>query len=121
MQRTRSDAHRLPQIPAELADIIDTRLTGAACRGYAPLFDARATQETEIAFEARAHHAANLCRHCPVQNACHQAAQELEPQHRAGIWAGIAYDHNGTPTNTRHQQRGGGARRAGRLALWRGD
>ncbi|GGL09706.1 WhiB family transcriptional regulator [Nocardia jinanensis] len=73
------------------AELIDQRLTGAACAGRAPLFDTDPVPgETDAAREARYAPALKICRRCPVQDQCATAAAELGGQ-ALGVWAGIVH------------------------------
>lgn len=74
---------RWPAIPGLFAALADPRLEGAACAGQAPLFDRDVAGETAAEQSARHTAAARICRGCPVQSACADAAQE---QTADGIW-----------------------------------
>jgi hypothetical protein len=59
-------------------------LPGAACRGHAGLFDAAADGDRDAAQEA-----AEICRRCPVLEACAQWIARAHPQRPPpGVWAG---------------------------------
>ncbi len=73
----------------ELANLIDSRLTGARCKGKAPLFDSLIPGETEEARHERLSWATGQCQRCPVRQACTQVADESSVH---GIWAG---EHRG--------------------------
>ncbi|QDC16073.1 WhiB family transcriptional regulator [Rhodococcus ruber] len=83
---------RLPAIPPRLAALVDPRLTGAACTGRAPMFDAELEEESIENRSSRLAAAARICRGCPVLSACRTAAHEQD--HPAGLWAGRLRNHN---------------------------
>lgn len=68
-----------------IATLVDERLTGAACQGMAPLFDAYVDHETTEQREYRHHRAKTICLRCPVRAECTVAATEHDA---AGIWNG---------------------------------
>lgn len=90
---------RLYPIPPTLTALVDPRLTGAACTGRAPLFDAELEEESAENRSSRLAAAARLCRGCPVRSACRTAA--LEQDHPAGMWAGRLRNTAGTPGSPR--------------------
>ena len=54
-------------------------LEGAACVGWAPLFDADVHGESHAARAARHGRARRICRRCPVRNDCRDAADAMPP------------------------------------------
>ncbi len=78
---------RWPTIRALVADLADPRLSGAACAGQAPLFDAEVPGETETARADRWSAAVRICRRCPVRADCTIVAAELG-RSVTGVWAG---------------------------------
>ena len=83
---------RFPTIPdLDLPGLVDQRLTGAACAGHAPLFDATRHGENEDRREHRHHQARTICHQCPVRATCKTVANELPAAHRTGIWAGTTW------------------------------
>lgn len=83
---------RLYPIPPTLTALVDPRLTGAACTGRAPLFDAELEEESAENRSSRLGAAARICSGCPVLSACRTAA--VEQDHPAGVWAGRLRNHN---------------------------
>lgn len=79
-----------------LAGLVDPDLTGAACVGLAPMFDAELADETTTDRRARVALAAKVCARCPVFAGCETAAQTGRP---SGVWAGQL--HLITTTTTR--------------------
>ncbi|WP_047890196.1 WhiB family transcriptional regulator [Rhodococcus sp. ARP2] len=73
----------------EITALVDERLTGAACRGMAPLFDAHLDDETDTQREYRYHRAKTICLGCPVRAECANAATEHDA---IGIWNGRLQD-----------------------------
>ena len=66
-------------------------LKGAACAGWAPLFDARADGESRHSYMRRYREAVVVCRTCPVLERCDQAATDAPPGQCTGIWAERRY------------------------------
>ncbi|WP_432793978.1 WhiB family transcriptional regulator [Rhodococcus ruber] len=83
---------RWPLIGDALTALVDPRLTGAACTGRAPLFDAELEEESAENRSSRLAAAARICSGCPVLSACRTAAREQD--HPAGMWAGRLRNHN---------------------------
>ncbi|GGK48402.1 WhiB family transcriptional regulator [Nocardia camponoti] len=82
-------ATRRPRSP--LAALVDERLTGAACAGMAPFFDAEHDEIREDPDDREFRHAAaiRVCGQCRVQVACSDAAAEQDkPQ---GVWGATVY------------------------------
>ncbi|MGB7363328.1 MAG: WhiB family transcriptional regulator [Rhodococcus sp. (in: high G+C Gram-positive bacteria)] len=73
------------------ASALDTDLSGAACRGRQPAFDAEVYGETADAALARVAAAIEICRDCPVIAACDNARSALPARHVTGVWAGRLY------------------------------
>lgn len=73
------------------------RWTGAACIGRWETFDPRADDEDREEYTARVYRAQTICAACPILTECRDFAGNARPQERAGIWAGIPYDHRGRP------------------------
>lgn len=69
--------------------LVDERLTGAACAGMAPLFDAYLDDESTEQREYRHHRAKTICLRCPVRAECTVAATEHDA---SGIWNGRLRD-----------------------------
>ncbi|WP_420714478.1 WhiB family transcriptional regulator [Rhodococcus sp. RDE2] len=84
----RTPRSRRPPIPAVFAQIVDGRLTGAACVGRHALFDAELDNVRETPAERRARFtaAAAICRTCPVLEPCRVVADEAGRQAH-GVWA----------------------------------
>lgn len=66
-------------------------LEGAACVGWAPLFDADVHGESHAARAARHGRARRICRRCPVRNDCRDAADAMPYKLLSGVWAGIVW------------------------------
>lgn len=98
-----SPAERARALAASLLDGPD--LTGAACKGRAPLFDEQGPHEPPETYEARLHDAQDLCRSCPVLDRCHAAAEGMDAHLRAGVWAGAPYEHSETRRQRRSAER----------------
>lgn len=80
---------RFPKIPdLNIPGLVDQRLTGAACAGHAPLFDAAHPGESTEHQQARHHRARAICAGCPIRSNCQEVARQLPTDHRTGIWAG---------------------------------
>lgn len=92
---TRRTTARSPQIPDQIAGLVDPRLTEARCAGKSPLFDAELDNETAEERSARLTWARQECTRCPVQAACRTAAHEQT--HPLGIWAGHVHGLPGRP------------------------
>ncbi|WML64758.1 WhiB family transcriptional regulator [Rhodococcus sp. AH-ZY2] len=90
---------RLYPIPPTLTALVDPRLTGAACTGRAPYFDAELPDEQPEHRSARLAWATRECTRCPVQSACRVAVTELDQP--TGLWAGHLTDPAGTPGRPR--------------------
>lgn len=75
-----------PAIAALATELADDRLTGAACAGRAPLFDAEVPGEDDDDAAYRLAAAARVCRGCPVRDPCRTVAGELGGQ-AVGVWA----------------------------------
>ncbi|AWG98710.1 WhiB family transcriptional regulator [Rhodococcus ruber] len=84
---------RLYPIPPTLTALVDPRLTGAACTGRAPLFDAELEEESAENRSSRLAAAARICRGCPVLSACRTAAREQDRP--TGMWAGTIRNPHG--------------------------
>lgn len=67
------------------------KLEGAACVGRAPLFDADVHGESPAARAALHGRARRVCRRCPVQNGCRDAADAMPYELLAGMWAGTVW------------------------------
>lgn len=76
---------------AEIASLVDPRLTGAACQGKAPLFDDTLDDESPGARAERHHRAKVICLGCPVRTECDTAATEHDA---SGIWNGRLQNHD---------------------------
>jgi len=63
-------------------------LTGAACRGRAPLFDLDVDGETSDERDDRHETAQRICGTCSVLNACRSTIATLPPR-TDGVWAGV--------------------------------
>jgi len=63
-------------------------LTGAACAGRAPLFDADIDGESSEQRDDRHERARTICRTCSVLNACMSTIATL-PRRTDGVWAGV--------------------------------
>lgn len=72
-----------------LAQLIDARLSGAACAGRAPLFDLDTSTE-DTAAAARHALAVRYCHTCPVRATCRALAEQHCPA-TFGVWAGRVY------------------------------
>ena len=83
---TRRQARPYP-IPPTLTALVDPRLTGAACSGRAPMFDAELEEESIENRSSRLGAAARICSGCPVQAGCAVVATEAG-RHAEGVWAG---------------------------------
>ncbi|WP_082752482.1 WhiB family transcriptional regulator [Rhodococcus ruber] len=83
---------RWPLIGDTLTALVDPRLTGSACAGRAPLFDADLEEESAENRSSRLAAAARICRGCPVLSPCRTAAHEQD--HPTGIWAGTDFTVN---------------------------
>ena len=79
------------------------RWTGAACLGRWQLFDPRRDDEAAEDYSVRVTLAQGICGTCPILTTCRDYAGNARPNQRAGIWAGIAYDHRGRPDRA-HQK-----------------
>lgn len=79
-------------LPKHLLPIRDEQLSGAACRGFSPLFDSTIVGESKEEREARHHRARALCRRCGVRTACTEVARNLPQGYREGVWAGRLLD-----------------------------
>lgn len=66
-------------------------LSGAACAGMAPLFDARGEGEPRARYLNRVRKAASICETCPVLANCREAVLSSKPSRRTGIWAGLRF------------------------------
>lgn len=77
-----------------LARLVDPRLHGAACTGRAPWWDESIDGETPEDRRDRHDAARRICRGCPVQGACHDAATEHDA---TGLWAGMIHNPAGMP------------------------
>jgi len=91
MSRSKS---RLPAIPDPITGLVDPRLTGARCRGHAPLFDDQLDGEAPEQRSQRLAYAARICRGCPVAGPCRIAASEHDAH---GMWGGHLHNPAGTP------------------------
>ncbi len=76
-------ASRWPTITALVADLADPRLSGAACRGLAPWFDAEVPGETETGRADRWAAAVRICRRCPAAADCAAGQPACEPDRSA--------------------------------------
>lgn len=83
-KKPRASKYAPAPIPA-IDSLIDERLTGAACAGMAPLFDAFLDDESIEQREYRHHRAKTICLRCPVRAECTVAATEHDA---SGIWNG---------------------------------
>lgn len=89
-----SPAERARALTASLRDGPD--LTGAACKGMAPLFDDHIDGETHEDTQARMVAARAVCARCPILATCRSAADGMDETLKAGMWAGDAYEHRET-------------------------
>ncbi len=69
-------------------------MTGAACTGLAPLFDAELDGETSADRTARHERATDVCEGCRVLNLCRASLDTLAPD-TTGIWAGVVLTGRG--------------------------
>lgn len=83
-KKPRASKYAPAPIPA-IGSLVDERLTGAACAGMAPLFDAYLDDESTEQREYRHHRAKTICLRCPVRTECTVAATEHDA---SGIWNG---------------------------------
>ncbi|MBL1073437.1 WhiB family transcriptional regulator [Nocardia sp. 2] len=67
--------------------MVDERLTGAACSGRTPLFDAEVSGEDDDDRRYRLAAAGRICQSCPVLAECNTVAVELGRK-AVGVWAG---------------------------------
>lgn len=88
-------------IPTRLAELADDRLTGAACAGMAPLFDADLLPGEDIASAAERHATAvRTCQGCPVRTPCRAVVLELGEK-VTGVWGGHVHTGACPPTPLR--------------------
>ncbi|MDZ4234629.1 MAG: WhiB family transcriptional regulator [Dietzia sp.] len=79
------------------------RWTGASCIDRWETFDPRGDDEPDREFHTRVRRAQAVCRACPILDQCREFAANARPADRAGVLAGVPYDHRGRPVRT-HQE-----------------
>lgn len=77
----------LPASLVELLALPTTSLPGAACRGFAPLFDDWLDDENLEDRADRHRVARRVCRHCPAREPCAASVPSL-PRSTGGVWGG---------------------------------
>lgn len=78
--------HPIGEVASAALAGLDPRLTGAACVGLSPMFDAYVAGEDPDARRERLATAQGVCRGCPVQRACRELG---EGEQLGGIWGGV--------------------------------
>ncbi len=84
-----------PGTPSLLSELVDERLTDAACVSLAPGFDDLLVGESPQDADERFATATAVCARCPVRSACEAAADELGDL-AVGVWAGRVHHPPGT-------------------------